>query len=293
MLRIVDGFCFEGKPSADRWSVSVLDLGNGHKEASIRQAIDWTEVPYDPAVDAAHLSKLTPRELEALEEEKRQANRERSARRAKTRVRRLCKLQGLDTLLTLTYRANQCDLALCKGHMKAFIRKLRDTLGGFAYVAAFERQKRGAWHVHIACHRLPVVLNAANGVKVKSYNVIRAMWRKVTGELGGNIDQARRRRNAAKSAARCASYLSKYILKAFEDGDDWSNRYSSSGGVQLPPPARYEFRTTDLAELISLVHGELDAPGGEMCAGHISRFGDMVFLAVEPSQFDRSIHCRG
>ena len=111
--------------------------------------------------------------------DRREANRKRAARRAKTRVRRLCKVQGLDTLLTLTYRGLVDDLAVCKRHFKEFIRRLRRALGAFSYVAAFERQKRGAWHVHIACHRLPRTMAARNGVKVKSFNVIRAIWRSV------------------------------------------------------------------------------------------------------------------
>ena len=42
-------------------------------------------------------------------EERAAANRERSARRAKTQVRRLIKAKNLDTMLTLTYRENMTD----------------------------------------------------------------------------------------------------------------------------------------------------------------------------------------
>ena len=114
-------------------------------------------------------------------------------------------------------------------------RRMRRLLPGFVYVAAFERQKRGAWHVHMAIHRLPTALPYA-GVKVKSFNVVRAVWRAVVGDLGGNIDQQRRKRWSQQSSGKLAAYLSKYMLKAFAEGEDWSNRYSGSQGIELPAP---------------------------------------------------------
>lgn len=280
MFRIVEGMGFVGKPSADRWCVSLLDLGNGHKEATIRQAVDWTEAEFDPRRHADWLAELSPERVALDAEEKRQANAQRAARRAKTRVRRLCKAQGLDTMLTLTYRANQTDLALCKRHFVLFAKRMARALGAFCYVAAFEQQKRGAWHVHIACHRLPAMLKASNGVRVKSFNVVRAVWRDVTGELGGNIDQARRKRTAARSAASVASYLSKYLLKAFAAGQDYANRYQASR-AEVPRAVQLEFRTESLRELIELVFGEV-AESAVICSAFVSKFGDMVYLAAEP-----------
>ena len=280
MFRIVEGMGFVGKPSKDRWLVSLLDLGNGHKEATIRQAIDWTEAEFDPRRHADWLADQSEAQREADAEERRQANAVRAARRAKTRVRRLCKAQGLDTMLTLTYKANQTDLALCKRHFVLFAKRLARALGSFCYVAAFEQQKRGAWHVHIACHRLPPTLAASNGVKVKSFNVVRAIWRSVTGELGGNIDQARRKRTSAKSAASVAGYLSKYLLKAFEAGQDYANRYQASR-VEVPRAVTLQFRTESLRDLIELVFGEV-ADSARLCSAFVSKFGDMVYLAAEP-----------
>ena len=40
----------------------------------------------------------------------------------------------------------------------------------------------------------------------------------VAKELGGNVDVARRKSTAKRSPARIASYISKYITKAFEEG---------------------------------------------------------------------------
>ena len=297
MLRIVDGFVYEGKPSPDRFAVTLHDLGNGHREACVQRAIDWVESgPLDPDSIAAQV--LRGEREDPAAEEKREANRLRSARRAKTRVRRLCKALGVDSLLTLTYRANQADLAVMKAHFKEFVRRMRRVIGHwvdvvdvktgevsqkwvstFCYVAAFERQKRGAWHSHIATHRLPRELPAKNGVKVKSFNIVRAIWRGVTKDFGGNIDS----QNAKPwhSPGRLAAYLSKYMLKAFDEGDDWSNRYSGSESSNIPKPVRLEFMKAALGDLVDLVHAEV-------CVGNcdvfswLSRFGDTFYISTEP-----------
>lgn len=290
MLRIVDGMVFEGKPSADRWSITLADLGNGHREAVIQRAIDWAEDgPLDPDSITAQVLRGERDDPQAAE--KAEANRKRAARRAKTRVRRLCKAQGCDTLLTLTYRANQTDLALAKHHFQLFSKRMARALGGWVYVAAFEPQKRGAWHIHVATHALPRELKARNGVKVKSYNVVRAMWRDVVGDLGGNIDQARRKRASKKSPARVAAYLSKYILKAFEAGADFSKRYLSSR-CDIPDRVRMEFVATSLADLIEQCVLEVTKAGGVLCSAWVSRFGDTVYLAGEPPSGSQAIHCR-
>ena len=224
MLRLIDGVLYEGK-QADELELVVHQLGNGQAEASIRPTIHWAE-----------LKKASPDELEVWrrdreesEDDRREANRKRAARRAVTNVRRLVKVAGLDSLLTLTYRSLQLDQALWKRHLKEFVRRMRRLIPGWRYVAAFERQERGAWHVHMAIDRLPMNLPASNGVKVKSYNVVRAVWRSVVGQDNGNVDQSCGRRRGGNSIAKIAAYISKYMLKAFVDGDDWKNRYSSGG----------------------------------------------------------------
>lgn len=252
MLRLHDGFLFEGTPSKNH-QMTIHKLGNGHAEATIRREIHWQELRR-ATVDEL---ELWARDREGREEERREANRERAARRAKTRVRRLCKAAGLDTLLTLTYRANQTDLALCKKHLKEFVRRMRRLIPGWQYVGFFEPQERGAWHVHMAIHKLPMNLPAKNGVKVKSYNIVRAVWRSVTGELEGTINEARRKRLQHRSPAKIASYISKYCLKAFADGEDYSNRYSGGTGGKLPEPQRLRFVAESMADLVELAYGEI------------------------------------
>lgn len=284
MLRIVDGIPLIGKPSVDRWEVTRRTLSGGHVELSARRAIDWREAEWCPEkarrdlIDKYGLAEVERREAEALAD-RQAANIERAARRAKTRVRHLCKVQGLDTLLTLTYRENMQDQARAWADLKEFVRRMRRALGSFAYVAVAERQARGAIHWHLAVHRLPMVMGASNGVKVKAFNVIRAIWRAVAGD--GNIDVSRRRRASRKSPARIASYISKYVAKAFADTAKGVNRYSSSTGVELPRPDRFEVRAADLAELLGQVYA--DAWGGSlvMVSAWLCPYGDACYFAAE------------
>jgi hypothetical protein len=277
MYRIVNGMLLKGK-RANEWQLQVRHLGNGHAEASIRQSVHWEEVDAWAQLSPEELAKAEAlREAEA--EDRRQKNLERAARRAKTRVRHMIKAAGLDALLTLTYKANQTDQELCKRHMKLFVKRMRRLIPGFVYVAAFEPQERGAWHVHLAIHRLPVELPASNGVKVKSYNIVRAVWRSVTGEYGGNIDQQAKKRWSKQTTGKLAAYVSKYMLKAFEQGDDWSNRYSGSR-IEVPDCERYVFPAESLAQLIDLAYSVV-AKGDCLCMTYLSPFGDTFFLSTE------------
>lgn len=130
-------------------------------------------------------------------------------------------------------------------------------------------------------HKLPFKLAAEDGVKVGSYNVIRAVWRRVVGDLGGNIDEARKKRHARKSPAQMASYISKYMLKAYAEGDKWSNRYSSSS-CQLPTPVRLRFMSETLADLIGLVYSAIGTENTQTTFW-LSDFKDRFFLTSEPA----------
>lgn len=284
MLRIIDGQIFEGKPSSDRWTVTVHHLGNDQREACIQRATDWEHVgPLDPDSIAAQVLRGERDDPNA--EEKRQANLRRAARRAKTKVRRLCKAFGCDTMLTLTYRENQTDLERMLKDLKAFVRKVRVLMPGFRYVACFEPQGRGAWHSHIAIRAIEKRFRV-RGVWIKSFDALRSIWRGVVGIDNGNIDisdgQKKGRKRAKKrSPARLAAYMSKYMLKGFEDGEEYANRYSSSTQAGLPQPERMEFTRATLAELMPLVYGEI-AHGDCELFTWLSRFGDVFYVATEP-----------
>lgn len=253
------------------------DLGNGHYEYRTRPLVTWEHV--DELSDQAFADYLVQREATA--EERHQANLERAAMRAKTRVRHLCKVAGVDTLLTLTYQANMQDWPTLKTHVKEFNRRMKRLIPGWFYVAAFERQQRGAWHVHMAIHRLPPELSAAAGVKVKSFNVVRAVWRSVTGDLGGNVDIQARKRNSQRAPSRVAAYLSKYMTKAFAEGEAWSNRFSSSKGVTVPKPERIRFLGYSLCDVAKAVFDDLPDYLSEQLSWGMTRFKDGIWWILD------------
>lgn len=303
MLRIVDGIVFEGKPAKDRYTVTYHSLGHGHREASVMPVLEWKEsCILDPqSINGQIALGLRDRDPEEVEE-KRQAARLKSAKRAKTKVRRLCKVQGLDVLMTLTYRSNQTDLDLCKRHLELFRKRLGRVfdaagLGRFLFVAAFETQVRGAWHVHMATRRIPPVL-PVGGCRVKSFDAVRAVWRAVVGDLGGNVDiggKAKRRGHrgtfSQRSPAKCAAYLSKYMLKDWEGWPDGVRRFhASQGGV--PVPTRVEVVAENFGDLIAMVYAFAADGACDVVTSRIGQCRDSFFIATERRRVDRSIHCQ-
>lgn len=278
MIRIIDEQAYYVK-SSDRFKVKAYDLGNGHLEISARREFELEELDWEPWQYKEYYRCLELKKAEEEESgERRELLREKSARRAKGNVRRLCKVGGLDTLLTLTYRANMTDLDVCKANLKEFVRRLRRYWPEFVGVAAFEQQKRGAWHVHLATRAVPKELVHKLGVKVKSFNMIRGIWRSVVGADNGNIDVARRKRTSQKSAAKIAAYLSKYILKAFREGVDHVNRWTKFGDVKVPKPIQIGY-TNNMMGIVEMAYSF--GAGGDTVSSFISRFGDAMFFAFE------------
>jgi len=306
MLRIVDesrlgeklspeqllAACHEGRPltaylgkQGSQFRVKAWDLGNGHLEVTASRLTEWHEAEWDAVAIEGHLDALV-RDREERADELRAKHAEQAARRAKRQVRQLCKAAGVDTLLTLTYKANQTDLALCKAHLKEFNRRVLRVLPDFFFVAAFERQERGAWHVHLATRRIPKAIadrNEANGYKVKSYDVIRRIWRSVVGDLGGNVDVSRRKFTSGKTAAQIASYIAGYIVKEFAEGEKWSNRWTKYGD----PGCEILRKPTVLGELDSL-RGAIELAYSlthvtqSVVVSRMDRWGDWFTLHAEP-----------
>ncbi|QHI96748.1 hypothetical protein GT347_01315 [Xylophilus rhododendri] len=270
---------------ADTCELRAFDLGHGQLEAvcthqTYLQELDWTLDQMQDHLDMVAADK------EDRAEEIHEANLLRSARRAKSEVRRLCKALGADILLTLTYRQNQQDRELCKKHVKEFARRMRKALGGeFRAIAGFERQKRGAYHVHLATVRLPFWMSRKDGVVVRSYDLIRSIWRSVTKEWGGNIDVQRRKRYAHKSPAAIAAYIAFYITKEFLDGKRWSNRYASYGDVNAPAPLLMGIYPCMYAALLDAFALVLDHQMVKDAFLH--RFQDFFFLTAESKNRQR------
>ena len=259
MFRIIDGVLCEGKIDSTTWDVRVFEV-NGHREISARNPMVWYERGDPATVDGLGFPldpmPMTDAEIAAEKEEKRKKKQKQSAARAKTACRHFIKAEGFDELLTLTYREKQLDRALCKVHFKEWVRRMKRALPGFRYCGSFERQKSGSMHVHLATMKLPTHAEFA-GVKIKAWELGTRVWRSVVGDnnglcfVGGKLPNGKYRRNM--SLAKMAAYVSKYIMKDWEDVPDEVNRYSRSNGSTVPKPTTMRFHDLKLADLISLV----------------------------------------
>lgn len=268
------------------FEVTLLEFDNGHREASIRCTTTLSELQLGrDAVTGewpGSISPDAPRTARGAAED-RQASVERATRRARKAARVRCKASGYDSLFTFTYRENVQDRDLVAAHWKETVRRIRRVLPDFSYVAVLERQKRGALHLHVATHRLPAAFNV-RGVRLKSWNVLRSIWRSVVGDLGGNFDESKRRRTSRANAFRIARYITKYISKDFEDGELDRKRYWAGGPWKAPrrvsmlfPRERGQFGMP--ADLVGLVFDEV--AGGECEFSHwIHPDGHVYWIAA-------------
>lgn len=287
--RIVGGSLLERSSTPYAYDLRVHELGH-HVEAVALPRYAWAEVDSvspealaDAAMAETHLFAdggwvpHTPSELELLD--KAAQNKERSARRAKTKVRRLCKAKGLTTMLTLTYRENVLERDRIARDFDVFMKRLRRIIPDIQYVCVFERQKRGAWHAHIA---VPKVLShyVHKGVLVKSYHLLRSVWLAVVGADNGGVDVSRNKR-VGRSAAKLAGYLAKYVSKTFGELGEGGNSYSASG-KSLPQATVVRVFTGELMEaaqsLAELLAADM-AKGGEFRFAFLDGGGYFVSLS--------------
>jgi len=276
VLKIIDGIPYVGVPT-DAYRVKAYDLGNGHLEVAASRVITYVEADWSPEY-LADVQAAIERARNEPDPDRDERNLQRAARRAKTRVRRLCKAMGADTLLTLTYRGLQADPELAKRHTKEFVRRVTRVMPTFRCVVGFEPQKRGAWHMHLATAGIPAWFTH-KGCPVRSYDLLRSIWRSVVGEWSGNIDVARRRRHRDKSGAQIAAYISKYITKAFAEGEKWSNRWTHYGNCEVPPPVDLGVRR-DLHQALIDAY-TLVADCQVIVTARLDRWKEWAFLAAE------------
>lgn len=308
MDRIIDGFRYVGQVIPDSWEVRKFTVG-GHTEISARQRVTWTESPdlvpacrdgdgYKGAPTLEQLAKWEKQDAADVAERKAKAL-EQSAKRAKTMCRRVIKAEAFNELLTLTYRENQTDRELCKKHFTIWFKRMKRTLGEFRFCASFELQKRGAMHVHVATHKLPKSA-LYKGVKIKSWELGTRIWRDIVGHeiagpmpfgvtrpksenglcfVGGKSKFGAPNKQKPLSCGRMANYVSKYILKGFEDAPEEKNRYSRSNGTDVPKSTLVQIDNCTLAELIGLV---FECGEGDVVIAHSIGRGDSYWLVTEP-----------
>lgn len=264
--KVIEGALYRREPEPASFRQVVHDLGHGHVEATSMPQYWWGEVGDLDALAYADLMLHFSGDNPPTEEDLLQRlteNRDRSTRRARTKVRRLVKAKNLTDMITLTYREEQTDRVRMSRDFDVFMKRVRRVLPGFEYVCVFERQDRGAWHAHIAVQRVQMHY-VSQGVRVRSYDLFRSLWRAVVGTDNGNIDVARGKaaRRSGKSTAKLAGYLSKYIGKALDGADKFQNSYSASGKA-LPKPVVFSVMSASVmagvAALLSVLSPEVSA----------------------------------
>lgn len=277
------GLIMEGEHDDSSWDVRIFEV-NGHREISARTVVNWSVVAeYEDRHKLPCFDNEVPLTEDELEERRAKAL-ERNAKRAQTMCRRVIKAEAFDELLTLTYRENQGDRDLCKVHFKEWVRRMKRALGNFRFCASFEKQKRGAMHVHIATQKLPEHGNY-KGVKVKAWQLGTKIWRAIVGTdngmcfVGGATKNGGRRRNL--SLAKMASYVSKYIMKDYADAPENSNRYSRSNGMTIPKSVVVRLTGCTMAEMIAAVFTCADA---DVIVSHrVSAMNSSYWLCTEPN----------
>ncbi|MBX3660610.1 MAG: hypothetical protein KF740_19420 [Ramlibacter sp.] len=293
MQRIIDGVLFEGKRVPDAWDITTRVV-NGVFQRSARQVVVWEEV--GPAgspdglpagsllLDSEERAKAEERAA-AEAEERRLANLKKNAGRAKSMVSLVILSEAFDELLTLTYRENQTDLALCKAHFEKWYRRMKRALGGnFRFCASFEPQERGAWHVHVATHKLPKHAEY-KGVKIEAWKLGTRIWRDIVGAdnglcfVGGKSKWGKGQRRRKLSLAKMAAYVSKYVTKMYKALPEEKNRYSRSNGTVIPAAHRMRLTGVPLSELIAVAFEHAD--GHDVVSHRVSRWGDFYWLCTE------------
>lgn len=207
-------------------------------DAAMAEGNVWVNGAWEPAPPPAPLDVL----FHAAE------NRERSVRRARAGVRKRVKCFGLNEMITLTYAENMLDRARIRRDVDVLFKRIRRVIPSFEYVCVFEPQERGAWHAHIACHRIQSHY-LHRGVLVKSYDLLRSFWYQVTGGAGGRIrvgPKEGRPRAFVRSPGKLAGYLQKYIGKGVGVSQVGGDSYSSSGS--LPKPEIWRYNGTELLD---------------------------------------------
>lgn len=204
-----------------RYKVTLRDYGDGLCE------IAWAFIPNRPPFNANGRG-----DSENLE-----GNADRAVRRARSRLRQLILAARLDHLLTLTYRENMTDFRQAGHDLRRFTRAVRTHLPGFLYVAVPEKQKRGAWHWHLAV------------AGRQDVQLLRRLWRQIIGE--GNIDVQKPKSGENRRLA-LVKYLGKYLAKGFAEGHRELNRHRFRASLGIIVPG-------ELVEIPEHLRGEVAA----------------------------------
>lgn len=281
VTRIIDSTLYLRSSTPYGHDIRIHELGHGHTEATVMPRYGWSEVSQlsEQAQSDYMEQLLNPVPLSPLELLDKAADcREKATQRARTAVRRQIKAKNLDQMLTLTYRENVTDRETHLRNFDVFIKRVRRVIPTFEYVVTHERQKRGAWHSHLAVHRIFPVYTYKNTL-VKSYTLLTHLWRAShTSEGAVMVSPIHKKRRAV---SYIAVYLAKYIGKDLNDDvPKYGNSYSASAGR---PPAPMLFRSlfVDLVEAVGDLRALIGSTGTSRVHGCFLP-GSLYYLAASP-----------
>lgn len=203
------------EPHENCYRAKITSYGDGLGEIAF-----WYDSPLGREQRSEALHYPSPR-LEKPDPVDLESNQERAFRRAKSKVRKLVMTIRADRLLTFTTRENITDRTLFDKLFVRVVKLIHEKYPEWKYVAVAERQKRGAWHYHLAV------------TGFQDVGFIRAAWLSL---VDGNIDVTAPRTGGDKKAgaASIAGYLTKYMSKAFIELYEFGKyRYRASQGIEL------------------------------------------------------------
>lgn len=147
-------------------------------------------------------------------EEIKNDNRAKTARRARTTVRRTVNANPqLNKFLTLTFAENITDLDYARYEFDKFIKRIKTRFKGFQFVNVVEFQKRGAVHFHLLCN-LPYV-NVNDLAKIWKHGFVKI--------------------NRIDNVDNVGAYITKYMTKdSIDERLVGKKCYSMSKGLKQP-----------------------------------------------------------
>jgi hypothetical protein len=120
--------------------------------------------------------------------------------------------KGRIIFVTLTYPGEYPqDPVLCKGHLKAFRKRLQREFGTFAAFWRMGIQSRGAWHFHLL-----LFVGSSIGLIGELRRFISSAWYEVTGKVSEGHLRAGTRVVVVKKWKQATSYVERYLAKPEE-----------------------------------------------------------------------------
>jgi hypothetical protein len=106
---------------------------------------------YENGVWQGYINPNGGRKMSEENKELNKENRVKVLRRIKNKVKKLafCNFDENSKFITLTFKENITDTKIANYEFNKFIKRLRDKVGYFRYLAVIEYQKRGAVHYHM------------------------------------------------------------------------------------------------------------------------------------------------